>query len=109
MPTDGLTLPAGGFRAVSVVRGSGVVQIGSCRQAVSAHDHFGVPAAVTAKLRATGPEPLVILDAVFQTRTTDSAAGGLAGRLMLPRMPTASDRPPQNEGRQHTSIWRRGK
>jgi len=63
----GLTLPADSFRAVSVVRGSGVVQVGSCQQAVSAHDHFGVPAGVAAKLWPTGHEPLVILDAVLQT------------------------------------------
>jgi mannose-6-phosphate isomerase-like protein (cupin superfamily) len=63
----GLTLPAEGFRAVSVVRGSGVVQIGCCQQTVSAHDHFGIPAGLAAKLRPTGPEPLVILDAVLQT------------------------------------------
>jgi mannose-6-phosphate isomerase-like protein (cupin superfamily) len=62
----GLTLPTADFRAVSVVRGSGVVQMGSCEQAVSAHDHFGVPAGVVAKLRPTGNEPLVILDAVLQ-------------------------------------------
>jgi mannose-6-phosphate isomerase-like protein (cupin superfamily) len=65
---DGLTLPADGFRAVSVVRGSGVVQVGSCQQAVSAHDHFGIPAAAEARLRPTGREPLVILDAVLQTQ-----------------------------------------
>lgn len=64
----GLTLPADGFRAVSVVRGSGVVQIGPCEQAVSAHDHFGIPAAAAARLRPAGREPLVILDAVLQTQ-----------------------------------------
>jgi mannose-6-phosphate isomerase-like protein (cupin superfamily) len=63
---DGLTLPAEGFRAVSVARGSGVVQVGSCQQTVAAHDHFGVPAGIAATLRPTGREPLVILDAVLQ-------------------------------------------
>ncbi|HEY1785338.1 MAG TPA: cupin domain-containing protein [Pirellulales bacterium] len=65
---DGLTLPAAGFRAVSVVRGSGVVQMGPCQQAVSAHDHFGIPSGATAKLRPTGHEPLVILDAVLESQ-----------------------------------------
>lgn len=63
---EGLTLPAEGFRAVSVVRGAGLVQVGSCQQTVSAHDHFGIPAGVAASLRPIGREPLVILDAVLQ-------------------------------------------
>ena len=63
---DGLTLPAEGFRAVSVVRGAGVVQVGTCQQVVSAHDHFGIPAGVAASIRSTGREHLVILDAVLQ-------------------------------------------
>ena len=66
---EGLTLPADSFRAVSVVRGSGVVEIGPVQQAVAAHDHFGVPAGVAARLRATGGEPLVLLDALMQLRS----------------------------------------
>ena len=74
---DGLTLPADGFRAVSVVRGSGVVQIGPCQQAVSAHDHFGVPAG--SRLRNCGRQAMnhsSSSDALLQTATTDRAAGG---------------------------------
>jgi mannose-6-phosphate isomerase-like protein (cupin superfamily) len=63
----GLTLPAAGFRAVSVARGAGIVEIGTCQQTVTAHDHFGVPAGVEARLRSTGAEPLVVLDALLVT------------------------------------------
>ena len=60
----GLTLPAESFRTVSVARGSGVVEIGPVEQAVSAHDHFGVPAGVEARVRPTGGQPLILLDAL---------------------------------------------
>ena len=33
---------------------------------IGAHDHFGIPAGVTATIRETGGDPLVLLDAVLK-------------------------------------------
>lgn len=54
------------FRIVSVVRGQGVARIEGVEQPVRAHDHFGVPAGLTASLRQTGAAPLVVLDALIK-------------------------------------------
>jgi mannose-6-phosphate isomerase-like protein (cupin superfamily) len=66
--TTGMSLPVDSFRTVSVVRGQGIVRIGSVEQTVSAHDHFGVPAGLAASLEPVGREPLVILDAILVTK-----------------------------------------
>ena len=55
-------------RIVSVVRGRGVVDIGSVSAEVGAHDHFGVPADMTSTIRQSGVEALVLLDAVLVER-----------------------------------------
>ncbi len=66
VPPGGYQLPADRFRAVSVVRGSGRVQLGPAAGTVRQHDHFGVPAGMTATLHQMGEEPLVILDALIR-------------------------------------------
>lgn len=62
----GLELNPDRFCAVSVVRGSGIVTMAGEERTISAHDHFGIPAGVTATLRETGNEPLVILDTILK-------------------------------------------
>jgi len=62
----GYRLPVDGFRAVSVVRGAGLVNIGGVEQAVQAHDHFGIPAGVEASLWQRGQQPFVCLDALIR-------------------------------------------
>ncbi|MSR58625.1 MAG: hypothetical protein EXS05_13390 [Planctomycetaceae bacterium] len=62
----GLELRPDRFCAVSVVRGRGVVAMAGEEREISAHDHFGIPAGVTATLRETGTEPLVVLDAILK-------------------------------------------
>ncbi len=63
----GLELPLDSFRAVSVVRGEGLVDIAGIEQPVKSHDHFGVPAGMSATLRQKGREPLVILDCLIRS------------------------------------------
>ena len=36
------------------------------RREVAAHDHFGIPAGVTASVRETGGDPLVLLDTILK-------------------------------------------
>jgi hypothetical protein len=62
----GLELPVDSFRAVSVVRGEGMVDIAGIEQPIKAHDHFGIPAGMTAALWQKGREPLVLLDALIR-------------------------------------------
>jgi mannose-6-phosphate isomerase-like protein (cupin superfamily) len=62
----GLELRPDRFCAVSVVRGRGVVVMASQEREITAHDHFGIPAGVTATIRESGGEPLVLLDAVLK-------------------------------------------
>jgi hypothetical protein len=62
----GYSFPADEYRIISVVRGQGTVTIDGIEQAVSAHDHFGVPAGMTAMLRQCGTAPLVVLDATIR-------------------------------------------
>jgi hypothetical protein len=63
----GLRLPVDSFRAVSVVRGQGLVDIAGVEQPIQAHDHFGIPAGMTVELWQKGREPLVILDALIRS------------------------------------------
>ncbi len=53
------------FRIVSIVRGSGTVEVEGIRQAVKAHDHFGIPAGMRATLTAASGG-LVALDALIR-------------------------------------------
>lgn len=62
----GLELRPDRFCAVSVVRGSGVVAMAGEEREIAAHDHFGIPAGVSATIRETGSEPLVVLDAILK-------------------------------------------
>ena len=61
----GLAYRPGPFRIVSIARGRGLVRMGDVEQAVEAHDHFGIPAGMTAELRQQGGRPLVALDAIL--------------------------------------------
>jgi mannose-6-phosphate isomerase-like protein (cupin superfamily) len=65
-PTRGLQISPDRFCAVSVVRGTGVVAMAGEEREITHHDHFGIPAGVTATIRETGSEPLVILDAILK-------------------------------------------
>jgi hypothetical protein len=62
----GLELRPERFCAVSVVRGEGVISMADEQRALAAHDHFGIPAGVTATIYQTGEEPLVLVDAVLK-------------------------------------------
>lgn len=64
--TAGFKTPVDGFRAVSVVRGAGVVELAGIEQPIQAHEHFGIPAGLTANLWQTGRQPLVLLDALLR-------------------------------------------
>lgn len=57
------------FCAVSVVHGCGVLELAGEKIDIVPHDHFGIPAGLTATITQTGSEPLVLLDAVL--RPTD--------------------------------------
>jgi mannose-6-phosphate isomerase-like protein (cupin superfamily) len=54
------------FCAVSVVRGKGVLHMLHQSIDIVHHDHFGIPAGITAEIIETGNEPLVLLDAVIR-------------------------------------------
>ncbi|MBM3845912.1 MAG: hypothetical protein FJ405_06465 [Verrucomicrobia bacterium] len=62
----GMELRPDRFCAVSVVRGNGVLEMAGEKIAVTARDHFGIPAGLTAVITDTGREPLVLLDAVLR-------------------------------------------
>jgi len=62
----GLELSPERFCAVSVVRGRGVVAMAGEEREITVHDHFGIPAGVTATVRESGNEPLVLLDAILK-------------------------------------------
>lgn len=55
------------FCAVSVVRGRGVLEMAHEKAEIAAHDHFGIPAGLTATITETGSEPLVLLDSVLRS------------------------------------------
>lgn len=61
-----MPLPIESFRTMSVVWGSGEVEMNGIRQAIQAHDHFGIPAGMSATLRQHGDPPLVLLDSVLR-------------------------------------------
>lgn len=63
---EGLRLLPESFRAVSVVRGRGIVSIEGIDRAIEAHDHCGIPAGMNATIRQTGAAPLVVLDALIK-------------------------------------------
>lgn len=54
------------FRIVSVVRGRGTLAMAGQEIEIAAHDHFGIPAGLTAVITASGAEPLILLDAVLR-------------------------------------------
>ena len=54
------------FRAVSVVRGSGTLAVAGEEMALTPHDHFGIPAGLTATLTARDGAPLVLLDSTLE-------------------------------------------
>jgi len=62
----GLELRPERFCALSVVRGRGVVAMANEELEIAPHDHFGIPAGVTATIRESGNEPLVLLDAILK-------------------------------------------
>ena len=64
-----LVLEADRFRAVSVVRGRGVVRLAGAEAAVGPHDHFGIPAGLPATIAADAGETLVLLDATLEAAT----------------------------------------
>lgn len=61
-----LVLEAERFRAVSVIRGRGTLELAGEEVAISPHDHFGIPAGLPATLTVEGGEPLVVLDATLE-------------------------------------------
>jgi hypothetical protein len=63
---ESVVLVAEGFRAVSVVRGSGTLSIAGEEVAITPRDHFGIPAGLPATLTAEGAAPLVLLDAMIE-------------------------------------------
>jgi hypothetical protein len=63
---SGWKFPLDEFRAVSVVRGEGVVSMAGLEQTVSHHDHFGIPAGMEAVVKQVGEAPLVMLDATIR-------------------------------------------
>ena len=63
----GFSYPIDHYRTASVVRGNGILEIGPVACDLRPHDHFGVPAGMTAAMRQVGEEPLVALDALIRT------------------------------------------
>ena len=63
----GFSYPIDHYRTASVVRGNGILEIGPVACEIRPHDHFGVPAGMTAAMRQVGEEPLVALDALIRT------------------------------------------
>jgi hypothetical protein len=63
--SSGWEFPRDEFRAVGVVRGTGLVSMAGAEQVVTQHDHFGIPAGMRATIRQTGSSPLVALDATI--------------------------------------------
>lgn len=63
---SGLTYDPDDFRIVSVVRGSGHVQVGPARCQINHRDHFGIPAGMSCVAQQRAGEPLVLLDALIR-------------------------------------------
>jgi mannose-6-phosphate isomerase-like protein (cupin superfamily) len=70
--SGGLEVRADRFCAMSVVRGRGVLELAGESTCLSAHDHFGIPAGLTAKVTAVGSSNLVLLDAVLRPAARSS-------------------------------------
>jgi len=60
-----IELSADYYRIISVRSGRARVRIGGAESEVAAHDHFGVPAAMSCSITSIGSEPLVFLDALI--------------------------------------------
>ncbi|MFN5297829.1 MAG: hypothetical protein ACK5HA_05980 [Planctomycetaceae bacterium] len=54
------------FAAVSVVRGRGELVLAGETRPLAPHDHFGLPGGLTAHIRQTGTDPLVLLDVILK-------------------------------------------
>ena len=63
---SGFMFPIDDFRAVSISRGRGVVEIEGVERDVNARDHWGIPAGMKASIRQSGEEGLVVLDAMIK-------------------------------------------
>lgn len=48
------------------MRGRGLLEMAGEKIELAAHDHFGIPAGLTAVITQVGPEPLVLLDTVLR-------------------------------------------
>ncbi len=46
-------------------------------RSVREHDHFGIPAGMTARMRQIGPEPRVVLDALIKGFSTAAFSTGV--------------------------------
>ena len=82
LPT-GFDYPRETFRILAVVRGEAVVVVEGIERSVREHDHFGIPAGMTARMRQVGPEPLVVLDALikgFSTALFSAAVESIGSR-----------------------------
>jgi mannose-6-phosphate isomerase-like protein (cupin superfamily) len=62
----GSSLELDRYCAVSVVRGRGILRMAGEELEIAHHDHFGIPANVTAEVLALGEEPTVLLDTVLK-------------------------------------------
>lgn len=62
----GIELSIDRFCIVSVVRGHGILSMADQQIEIASHDHFGIPANLTANITNVGTEPLVLLDAVLR-------------------------------------------
>jgi len=68
---DPLVLESPSFRAFSVVRGCGRLQLAGEEIEIAPHDHFGIPAGLAATILwsdAPGSDPLVLLEAGLEAR-----------------------------------------
>lgn len=63
---DGWNWPADSYRIVSVVRGEGLLQMAGAEKPVGPHDHFGIPAGISATIWPRGNCPLVVLDSLIR-------------------------------------------
>ncbi len=61
-------LSADTFLAASVVAGAGTVSMAGVERHIKVHDHFCIPAGLTATLRQQGDRPLILLDAAIRSR-----------------------------------------
>lgn len=63
---QGIELCLERFCIVSVFRGHGRLLMANQQVELAAHDHFGIPAGLSATITGSGTEPLVLLDAVLR-------------------------------------------